>query len=168
MRDLIFMTVHGSHLYGMAHEGSDRDYYLVYEGTDPKLRQRVVDGADVVRGTVDAFLTRAVSGSHQSVEALFSPFKVYPSLEMRERWDPLFEGLRITGPEVFEKYERTIRKFCYGDFKRRRHAVRLAQNLKGLRGNGRFNPDMTAEEIEMANTLAADLSAEELRHVLNV
>ena len=32
MRNLIFKTTHGSYLYGLAHNGSDRDEYKVYEG----------------------------------------------------------------------------------------------------------------------------------------
>lgn len=168
MKNLIFTTVHGSHLYGLAHENSDRDYYEVYEGKNPSLRQRTNGSTDVVRGTIDAFLTRAVSGSHQSVEALFSPYKAYTSPEMLYKWDPLFEGLRITGHEVFEKYERTIRKFCYGDFKRRRHAVRLSYNLTDLRNFGRFNPTLTEAQVEESTRLALELTGDELRRLLNV
>lgn len=38
MTGLIFSTVHGSHLYGLAHEGSDLDVYEVYEGKADNLR----------------------------------------------------------------------------------------------------------------------------------
>lgn len=139
-RKLIFRTEAGSHLYGFAHEGSDYDIYEVYEGKGRNLKQSTDGELDVVRGDLEAFLLRAASGSHQSAEAIFSPVKVWaPGME--EKWGPLLANFRIAG-EAYAKYERTIKKFCFGDFKRRRHACRLAINLWEMRvsGSGRFNP----------------------------
>jgi hypothetical protein len=70
---------------------------------------------------------------------------------MREKWAPFIESLRVTGPEVFAKYERTITKFCCGDFKRRRHAVRLSFNLADLRESGRFDPEMSLTQVRYAD-----------------
>ena len=160
----IFETVHGSHLYGLAHAGSDWDIYRVYEGTGKALKQSVTDGVDTVRGDLEAFVLRAQSGSHQSLEALFSPVKTWmPGME--EKWGPYLEGFRVTGHEVFEKYERTIRKFCYGDFKRKRHAIRLRYNLGELREYGRFNPRMNPGEITWANKYAT-YEGDELKELL--
>lgn len=152
MSEVIFSTLHGSHLYGLAHEGSDLDTYTVTDSTRVRVRQSVTGADDSVRVGFNAFLIRALGGSHQSVEALFSPVK---------EWNPAFDHLRpmidnmvVCGSEVFAKYERIIHKFCFGDFKRRRHAVRLSQNLQGLRRDGRFNPRMTEEEKRIANSLA--------------
>ena len=145
MKTVIFDTIHGSHLYGLATGSSDLDVYRVFEGTGTQLKQGVHGSLDLVRGDLEAFVIRAQSGSHQSLEALFSPVKQWgPGME--SKWGPYLAGFRVTGSEVFEKYERTIKKFCYGDFKRRRHACRLAFNLGELRHSGRFNPRMKAEE----------------------
>lgn len=166
MGDLIFSTVAGSHLYGLAHEASDMDVYEVYGGKSLKLHQRTDGHDDSVRGTLDAFLKRAYSGSHQSVEALFSKKKVW-GLDMQEKYGSLVDNLFIEGGEVFAKYERTIRKFCYGDFKRRRHACRLRLNLQDLRDYGRFDPTMTETQIVMANAYAKTFADDELvRHLL--
>lgn len=158
---LIFSTVHGSHLYGLAHEGSDLDVYEVYEGKADNLRQSMSGKDDSVRGTLEAFLRRALTGSHQSVEALFSQKKVYaPGME--EKYGPMLDGLYIRGGDVYAKYERTIKKFCYGDFKRRRHACRLSLNLHELRKYGRFNPELRQAEAVLCSGYANALHGDDL------
>jgi len=164
-RALIFETVPGSHLYGLAHSGSDRDIYRVYEGTGIHLNQSVGLYRDVVRGDLEAFVRRALTGSHQSCEALFSPVKEYaPGMEAK--WGPFLDGFRVTGREVFEKYERTITKFCYGDYKRRRHAARLHLSLMGLRRDGRFNPQLDEDEVRWVTMTADAFTGDDLRDVL--
>lgn len=165
MAGLIFSTVHGSHLYGLAHEESDLDVYEVYEGKSLKLRQSVSGKGDSVRGTLDAFLERAYTGSHQSVEALFSQKKDWAP-GMFERYGAMLNRLYIEGGEVFAKYERTIKKFSYGDFKRRRHACRLRLNLQDLREYGRFNPELTETQKVMCNAYAKVYEGDELWYVL--
>lgn len=165
MTDLIFETVHGSHLYGLEHEGSDMDLYKVYEndGTTD-LKQSIHAGVDTVRGSLDAFLKRATSGSHQSVEALFSPVKQWhPGME--EKYGPFIEGFRVSGGEAFAKYERTIHKFCYGNYKKRRHAVRLWLNLRDLRTYGRFNPRLDLDQQFIVD-VGARLEGDELWNIL--
>lgn len=161
MSELIFSTVHGSHLYGLAHEGSDRDVYYVYEGKGTKLRQTMKDDDDSVRGTLDAFLERAYTGSHQSVEALFSQKKDWEP-GMFERYGAMLNRLYIEGGEVFAKYERTIKKFSYGDFKRRRHACRLRLNLQDLREYGKFDPELTETQKILCNAYAKVYEGDEL------
>jgi hypothetical protein len=159
---LIFRTVHGSHLYGLEHEGSDMDIYEVYEGSNLHLNQTInTHGLDICVGTLEGFTRRANSGSHQSVEALFSPVKEFtPS--GAAKYGAYLEGFRITGSEVFAKYERTIHKFCFGDFKRRRHAARLALNLADLRLYGRFNPRLSEDNVKTITWVAATLEGDEL------
>lgn len=159
--NLIFSTVHGSHLYGMAHAGSDQDFYEVYEGGGIDLKQTLIEGIDTVRGPLEAFTRRALTGSHQSCEALFSPVKEFEP-GMREKYGAYLDGFRVMGGEVFAKYERTIRKFSYGDFKRRRHAARLALNLRDLRLCGRFNPQLDEDQIKHVNNVANAYSKDDL------
>lgn len=155
MNQLIFRTVHGSRLYGFEHANSDYDYYEVYEGDGRHLHNSIIGDVDTVRGSLEAFVTRAMSGSHQSCEALFSPVKEWaPGMEAK--WGAYINGLRVCGGDVFAKYERTIRKFCYGDFKRRRHAFRLLGDMNELRRNGRFDPMMYMWEVKYATALAIE------------
>lgn len=163
MTDLIFSTVHGSHLYGLAHEGSDRDTFIVTTSSANKARQRVsANGIDQVSVGLDLFLARVFDGSHQSVEALFSPYKVWGASESAVFYRSYLESLRITGRTVFEKYERTIKTFCFGDFKRRRHAGRLALNLANLRVEGRFNPVLTPFQRDYVDRCAELYEGQEL------
>jgi hypothetical protein len=162
MSEVIFTTVHGSHLYGLAHEGSDHDIYEVREGTTLTLHQRIRDdGTDIVTGTLEAFTRRALTGSHQSCEALFSPVKVFGP-GMREKYGAYLDGFRVTGGDVFAKYERTIRKFCYGDYKRRRHAARLHINLRELRRDGRMMPALNEDSIRWCTLTAEAWSGDDL------
>ena len=161
MSNVIFATVHGSRLYGLSHDNSDEDYFIVTDSKRSKAKHSIHNGVDMCEVGIDAFLERALSGSHQSVEAMFSPFKGWGG-GMEHIWGPMIEGHRITGPEVFAKYERTIKKFCFGDFKRRRHACRLSLNLASLRAEGRFNPVMTQAEALMATKYAEVFEGHEL------
>lgn len=164
-KKMIFQTVHGSHLYGFAHEGSDLDLYRVYEGDGDHLSQKVSGNVDLVVGDLGAFLKRAQSGSHQSVEALFSQKKEWGE-GMEEKWAQYFSGLRITGPEVLDKYRRTIKKLCFGDHKRRRHAVRLYYGLSDLQLSGTTNPTLGAVNIYRCNEYAERYEGEALAKIL--
>lgn len=140
----IFSTIHGSHLYGMAHADSDLDTYVVY-ADKRKAEQTVENGIDTVRvGLVD-FLDKAFSGSHQSLEALFSRKKIY----FNENYRPMIEACTVpVNLDLAEKYRRTIHKFSFGTLKQRRHAMRLAINLGDLRAFGRFNPTLHQIKVD--------------------
>jgi hypothetical protein len=161
----IFTTVHGSRLYGWARGDSDYDRFTVTDSPRVKARQTVVktNGGreiDHVRVGFNGFLIKALGGSHQSVEALMSPLKEWN--EEFEHLKPFLDNLVVCGPEVYQKYERTIRAFCFGDFKRRRHAARLSLNLAALRDCGRFNPIMDSVDREWATRCATELEGERL------
>ena len=158
--ETIFTTVHGSHLYGMAGPMSDHDTYTVT--TSPhRAKQRVSGDSDSVTIGWGHFLEYAFTGSHQAVEALFSPFKVWHS---RPELAAMLDGYRITGGEVLAKYRRTITSFAHSDdFKRRRHACRLWLNLQDLRWRGRFDPRLSADEVAWATELAtSNITGDEL------
>jgi len=162
--ETIFETIHGSHLYGLAHEGSDMDVFRVTTSLATKARHHQGEDQDTATVPWGVFLQRIHEGSHQSVEALFSPHKDWnPKCES---FAAMLDGYRITGSNVFAKYERTIKKFCYGDFKRRRHAARLQMNLIELRRHGRFNPVMTDEQKSWATLVAERIEGDELAALL--
>lgn len=165
---IIFSTVHGSRLYGFAHAGSDNDTFTVTDERTRPLTQKVRGDQDDVTVGINRFLQLAYSGSHQSCEALFSREKKWASDQMRERWAPMLSAAYVTDPDAYAKYERTIRAFCYGDFKRRRHACRLAANLEELRRFGEFNPRASFTQVDHWNHLASDYSGDTLAEILNV
>lgn len=128
------------------------------------MRQVIIDDEDRVTVGWMTWLHYAMRGSHQSVEALFSQQKEWHDETIR----PLVDAMRITGPEVSDRYARTIRKFCYGDFKRRRHAVRLHFNLAGLRGEGRFDPTLNSWQVDTATRYANRYEGDNLATLLGV
>jgi hypothetical protein len=161
---VIFETIHGSHLYGLAHAGSDRDVARVTTSTATKARHHNGAEQDTMTIPWGVFLLRIQQGSHQALETLFSPYKHWA----KEYSDliPYVESYRVTGSEVFAKYERTITKFCYGDFKRRRHAVRLSLNLRDLRRGGRFDPELDEDQIQHVNQIANAYTGDDLKGYL--
>ena len=91
---VLFATVHGSYLYGTAHAGSDLDCYLVVDGV--KNKQSVNDaGVDTARFSTHKFLELVHAGSHQAVEALYSPYAVFNSRH------PYYEMVQRLQPSVF-------------------------------------------------------------------
>lgn len=151
MSDVIFTTIHGSHLYGFAGPDSDRDTYTVTTSSRRASHRQSGQDDNVTIG-LDRFLEYAWTGSHQACEALFSPYKVWHS---RRFLEPMLDGMRIGGAEVLAKYRRTITKFAHADdFKRRRHACRLWMNMQDLRAYGRFDPVVRQPDIAWMNALA--------------
>lgn len=161
--EIIFTTIHGSHLYGLNHPHSDLDTFTVTT-SNRGARQVVAGNSDSVTIGWDAFIAYAFSGSHQSCEALFSPYKEWHSHKELRHY---LEGMRVMGGDVLAKYRRTIKSFSFSDdMKKRRHAVRLWLNMQGLRVEGRFYPVMTDLEKTWASDLAADYGREELYEIL--
>lgn len=162
---IVFSTIHGSRLYGLDHEGSDTDmFYVVDDGRNEVKHYQ--DGNDLVVASLSKFLEYAAGGSHQSVEALFSPVKVWGGAA--SNWQPFLESMRVTGGDVFAKYQRTIRKFCYGDEKRRRHAIRLAGNLAELRWEGRCEPRLSDMQAAWCRAVARTHADDDLARLLEV
>ena len=73
--DLLMTTVHGSWLYGTAHEHSDTDLYVVVDNV--RTKQHVdADGLDVMRINTAAYFEQLSHGAHQAVEAHYSPYRL--------------------------------------------------------------------------------------------
>lgn len=155
---VIFRTIHGSRLYGLNHAKSDEDLMVVYD--DERTALHVHRGQDdTVHVGFNDFLNKALSGSHQSLEALFSPFKEWE----QEQYRPFLEGIIVPVAGIREKYVRTIKRFSFGDFKLRRHAVRLAYSLVDLQKYGRFNPRLSPERVKESTQIAWNLYGNALR-----
>lgn len=73
----VLATIHGSFLYGTAHEESDLDLYVATEQSARAKQVIDADGHDVVVVGVGHFLESVSQGGHQAVEALRSPYAAW-------------------------------------------------------------------------------------------
>lgn len=129
----LFETIHGSHLYGLAHAESDVDTYRVV--LDKVKNKHTISGdQDVTVVSLDKFLLQAGKGNPQALEAMFSPI---PTLD---EISALRSSFRPNLGQTIHTYSRTIRNFSHGNRKQQRHALRLAINVNDLYEHGYFNP----------------------------
>lgn len=163
MDNVIFKTIHGSHLYGLAHEGSDEDYYTVLDRGNRGRRlkyskQSIVDGIDSVTVDLGTWLRLCEKGVPQALEAMFSPVAEVDEISsLRTSYRVGFTNMRDT-------YYRTMENFLdAGDEKRRKHALRLWANLGQASRHGRFNPRLTSKQVIVIESLVSRLSVDELR-----
>lgn len=144
---VVFKTVHGSHLYGLNHANSDYDTYVVKWG-NIKGRQSTDGVDDVTTIGFGDFVHRAASGSPQALEAMFST-----AAEIDEI-GAFRSSFRAGGPEVRNTYMRTIKAFWLSEEnKRQTHAWRLALNLESMQRCGRFNPRVGPVEVEYIRSM---------------
>lgn len=162
-RQILFSTPHGSHLYGLAHAGSDRDTYtVVTRAPHVAQRSRARFAKQTINGEDDefvidlsTFLLLCEKGVPQALEAMWSQSPT-------EDLIGALRGSYRASTHVIPTYLRTIKSFSRaGDFKRRRHALRLALNARDILRYGYFNPLLEAEQIRLINDLAAGEDSEE-------
>lgn len=168
---VLFSTPHGSHLYGLATPTSDRDTYAVVtraqhvpQRSRARYARQTIDGAeDTFTIDLSTWLLLCAKGVPQALEAMWSQA---PTVD---RIGAFRAAYRAT-PAVLPTYERTIASFIRaGDFKRRRHALRLALNARDIAHHGRFNPTLTPQTAETITVLAEGLAPEyALEHALAV
>lgn len=149
---VLFKTVHGSHLYGLAHEDSDNDYYTVLDKVKNRraryAKQRIVGDDDSMVVDFGTWLGMCVNGVPQACEAMFS------DMAMVDQLSEFRAGYRL-GTTALERYLRTITSFCMTqDPKRKRHGLRLALNAYDWQRTGRFNPTLTPNEVDWATEVA--------------
>lgn len=157
MREVLFKTVHGSHLYGLAHADSDDDFFTVVskkDGTTGHTKKRfakqsIVDGVDSTVVDLGTFMIGCEKGVPQFLEAMFSEQSVC---------DDRIESLRRSyrcGTGVLETYFRTMKSFALAEgYKSKRHALRLALNARDIGRYGRFNPTLSREDVVWISDMA--------------
>lgn len=143
---VLFKTVHGSHLYGLNHAGSDEDFYTVVSKVKTNkaryAKQKIVDGIDTTTVDMGTWLRYCEAGVPQALEAMFSERPLIDHI-------PALRAQYTVGTQVFDRYLRTIKSFALNDensYKQKRHALRLALNMQEMRGRGRFNPTLNVEQ----------------------
>lgn len=161
-REVLFKTVHGSRLYGLAHAGSDEDFYTVVtkKQTDTRFgrqtraryaKQKINGQEDSMVVDFGTWVEMCRSGVPQALEAMFSNMTVGD-----DRIADFRRGFRV-GTEVYDKYYRTIKSFALAEddgIKKRRHALRLALNLNEIGKCGRFNPTLSPEDARYITDMA--------------
>ena len=157
-KSVMFRTVHGSRLYGLNHAASDDDFYQVINrstsGKKKFARQNIAGNDDTMTVNFSTFSAMANEGIPQSLEAMFSAQSLGT-----EYFEAYRKSFRVDINSMRKVYRRTIANFACGDFKRRRHALRLAFNFDEATYSGRFNPQLTPEQITFVNEQAEDLEA---------
>lgn len=160
----VLRTIHGSHLYGLAHEGSDTDTYEVVLFDRPGLKHYAHRDkkTDHLVLSFDRFLEMAGRGVPQALEALWSPYA-----EVDKAFAPVFSSLRPEYYETIDRHARTVRNFSHNsggrtgaaatrvsNTKLMRHALRLLLNAEAFRTHGRFSPALNEDQIAWVKTTA--------------
>lgn len=159
----MFKTTHGSRLYGLATENSDWDFYTVVtkKQTDTRYgrqtraryaKQKIIGSEDSMVIDFGTWVEQCRSGVPQALEAMFSTMSV---------GDDRIHDFRtafVAGTEVYERYLRTIKSFALSEdegIKKRRHALRLALNMRDMGMTGRFNPTLSLSDALYITGLAS-------------
>ena len=150
--EILFKTVHGSNLYGLAHKDSDDDFYAVVNKVKTKkkryAKQSIIDGVDTTTVDLGTWLHLCEIGVPQAVEAMMSRNPIIDKIG----------GLRSqyrVGTSAWDRYLRTIKSFAMeDDFKHKRHALRLAINFNEMARTGRFNPTLSEKNAQFITQAA--------------
>lgn len=132
----------GSHLYGTAHAGSDKDTYSIH--TEMAGTKHTICGEDDdLRIGLDPYIERLTGGAPQAVEMRYSGMAWY-----HPAYRPFLLSLEPDPAMLTDRYERAIRNFLDWEDKkaspkRRRHAIRLTINREQYHRYGFINPTMT-------------------------
>lgn len=151
-RTVLFKTVHGSRLYGLAREDSDNDYFTLCANR-PKVRaryakQKIEGQEDSLVMDFSTWLQSCEKGVPQALEAMFSTMALVDEIAA-------FRASYTVGTGVFDTYFRTIKSFALQEgYKPKRHALRLALNLRQMASTGRFNPTLSPEDAAYVSDMA--------------
>lgn len=139
--DVVLATVHGSHLYGLAHEGSDLDLYLVSSSTR-RNHQSVVNGLDVSVLSLSTYLDVLSEATHQAVEALNSPYAEFrgPYTSMLRAYRPSRSRFAFRALRAAQSFERRAAEGALDPAKALRHKQRLNGQVSDMLRYGRFDP----------------------------
>lgn len=152
---LLFRTIHGSRLYGLANEDSDYDYWEVYSNKIPSpakdIQQKIAGKSDVVKMNLSTFMLYANRSSHQVLDCMFSTKVEFDLLS------DFRNNFYINTATFVPLYERTIKAFGMRNesdgepkyvLKSKRHALRMYYQLQDGLEHGRFNPTLTEERAQ--------------------
>lgn len=161
-KTVLFKTVHGSRLYGLAHENSDEDFYTVVDKVKNRkaryAKQSIIGDEDSMVVDFGTWVDMCKSGVPQALEAMFSDMAVEDHIAE-------FRASFRAGTQCYDRYLRTIKSFALSEtdpFKRKRHSLRLALNFNQMRETGRFNPTLHPKQAEAISWAAEYWTGEEV------
>lgn len=175
--NIVFMTIHGSHLYGFETDDSDIDLYIVVDFPQPEYshlnktytKQFMVEkysgvaDLDITVVGLNRWWQLVNEGAHQACEAFMSPYSY-----VSEHYLPYHAGFRLPTQKVINRFISTVKHFTYSGFgmsknspyddlnkveykrnvKHLRHAARLATHISELRNVGSFTPAVYETTLE--------------------
>lgn len=167
-------VVHGSHLYGLAHPGSDVDRFVVLrrrpvvfagepvsQARREWIGQEILGDHDTTVVEFGTFVAYASAGAHQHVEAMCAQGPVV----LADRLVAYRCSFRVAYAAARSKYvgavatfaglpTRTRPRVAEPTVKQRRHALRLAFNLRQLAATGRCTPTLPVDVARSLTLLA--------------
>ncbi len=147
------VTVHGSHLYGLAHADSDDDMYTVADLDMSRAVQAVMGKDDMTIVPLDAFMDACWYGQPKALEALWSP-----QATMSPMMAEFARSFRLGSGTAQRSFRRTrehlLQTGNIDKMKKRRHALRLAIQLRSVMETGRFNPELNAHTKALITRIA--------------
>jgi hypothetical protein len=151
--DIHLETVHGSHLYGLAHADSDDDMYVVADLPMERAVQSTDGQDDLTIVPLDVFFFSCWRGQPKALEALWSP-----QAQMSPMMAEFARTFRVGAGTAQDSFRRTREHlFQSGNIekmKNRRHALRLAIQLRSIMETGRFNPELNARTKSLLTRIA--------------
>lgn len=155
---ILLRTVHGSHLYGLAHAASDKDIYEVFVTTRTarkrNIKQTISEGIDKTSVDMSTFMYMVDECVPQALEALWTPVADIDEINaFRTQY-------RVNRAKMKEVYVRTALKFAeHDDVKHKRHALRLLLNLGTALEYGKFNPQLSDMDKLIINSSLGETGA---------
>lgn len=146
-------TIHGSHLYGLAHANSDTDRFIVADMSYPRPLQEVRGEEDIQVFPMRHFLHMIHEGNPVALEALWSP-----EAQMSPVMAELSRSFRVGSGRAQHAFRSFIDMFI-GDsgiekMKNRRHVLRIAMQLRQVMEEGRFNPVLPPQAVHLLTRIA--------------
>lgn len=157
---VLLRTIHGSHLYGLAHAGSDKDIYEVIAtkrtARKRNIKQTIANGVDKTVVDMSTFMHMVDECVPQALEALWTPVADVDEINaFRTQY-------RVNRAKMKDVYIRTALNFAkHDDVKRRRHALRLLLNLGSALEYGTFNPRLSTMDKFIINSTMGETGAYE-------
>lgn len=144
---LICVTIHGSYLYGTAHEKSDVDFFAVYNNDKKKKnknKHKKVGDLDVQLHSLSTFLKNIDEGATNASETLYSPYLTFVDdnpykemiLSLRPSKYKMIKKMSGAKEGYLDIAERTAERDPYKSQKCINHAKRMEDSIeKLLEGN---------------------------------
>lgn len=148
--EILYKTIHGSRLYGLAHEDSDYDWYTVVAGSR-KTSQKITGDQDNTIVDFGTFVRQAQTGAPQALEAMFSTQAEVDHIAA-------FRAGFRAGTN-YDAYRGIMKRIAltpkWDDDKHRRLVLRLGMSMSELRRTGRFDPTLSRAQAMALNKASA-------------